>query len=121
MIRIIALGLTALFALTSEARAEDLTAEEARQSLVGLAVIHHLPGGAYGTTSYGPDGTVSHHYSEAGVGQMGTYRIEPDGRLCWDTPAAGLGCFRYYREDGALHVRRDDPESSDYIGTMTIE
>lgn len=122
----IAVGL--LLAAT-EAHAQNLTAAQVERMFWGGTARHHHSGG-YTDYGYSVDGEFSQiggPYRRGGgvaggeLGLMGTYRIEPDGRLCYRVAATGPGCFRYYRKDGKLHVRRDDAESRRYIGTVTLK
>ena len=82
---------------TASVPAGGLSAVEVREQLFGNFVIHetpmgeasfvYLPGGRY-------DGQMT--VDGRGVANNGTYRLENDGRVCWDNGFA-RGCFRYFR------------------------
>lgn len=50
----------------------------------------------------------------------GSYRIEADGRVCWNTSQLGRNCFEYYRRGGTLRVRRADANNRNDIGAVTL-
>ena len=50
----------------------------------------------------------------------GTYRIESDGRVCWNSSQA-KNCFEYYRRSGNLRVRRADASNRRDIGPVKVE
>lgn len=90
----------------------NLTAADVRAQLIGK----RLAWGDAGTV-YLPNGRFEGVLS--GRANNGTYRIEADGRLCWQSIVRG--CFRFYREGGALWVKRDDPQSRSVLGRVTIQ
>lgn len=89
----------------------NLSAADIRADLIGTRL-------AWGDaeTVYLPNGRFEGGLS--GRANNGTYRIEADGRLCWQSFVTG--CLRFYRRDGALWVKRDDPRSEAVLGRVTI-
>lgn len=90
----------------------NLTAADVRAQLIGK----RLAWGDAGTV-YLPNGRFEGVLS--GRANNGTYRIEADGRLCWQSIVRG--CFRFYREAGALWVKRDDPQNQTVLGRVTFQ
>ncbi len=93
-----------------------LTAAEVRAQIVGptKAVNHN---GQLDLT-YGADGKFDG--GDGRLGTSGTYRVEPDGRLCWKNSRGTSGCFQYYRQNGALFVRRNDGGNTAIIGPVKV-
>jgi len=91
-----------------------LTADEVRRTLLAKEVDHA------GKLSfiYKSDGTFD--AADGRVASNGKYRIEPDGRVCWQNSRGFSGCFQYYRKGNAIHVRRNDATSRDEIGPVKL-
>ena len=89
----------------------NLSAADVRAELIGK----RLAWGDAGTV-YLPNGRFEGVL--AGRANNGTYRIEADGRVCWQSMVQG--CFRFYRQGGALWVKRDDPQSQAILGPVTV-
>ena len=92
----------------------NLSADEVRTQLLGR---HLTWADGAASTIYLQNGRFEGVLE--GRANNGTYRVEPDGRICWQGHVAG--CFRFYREGDVLMVRRDDSRSSASIGSVTIE
>lgn len=90
----------------------NLSATDVRAELIGK----RLAWGDAGTV-YLPNGRFEGVLS--GRANNGTYRIEADGRVCWRSMVQG--CFRFYRQGGALWVKRDDPRSQAVLGQVTVQ
>jgi len=68
---------------------------------------------------YYPDGRLE--VSPDGTNVLtGSYRIESDGRVCWNTSQLGRNCFEYYRRGATLRVRRADANNRNDIGAVTL-
>ncbi len=91
-----------------------LSAEEVRTTFLGKEIEHN----GQLTLKYAPNGTFGG--GDGRIGTNGTYRIEGDGRICWKNDRGFSGCFQYYRQRGALYVRRNDASNSDVIGLVKI-
>ncbi|MXN66544.1 hypothetical protein GR183_16635 [Stappia sp. GBMRC 2046] len=104
---------------TAQAAGANLSAEEVRQLLMNARFRHVADDGTGGTFFLSPDGTISSHMDGAPMGQMGKFSIKPDGRICWDVSRI-KGCFRYYRDNGQLRVRREDEESTMELGRVEV-
>jgi len=79
-------------------------------------------------TSADPDGGMTWYYMAGGKydaddgrnSRGGTYRVQPDGRLCWTETSGIKGCFQYYRKAGKMNVRRADPDNKFEVGEVTV-
>ncbi|MYZ46263.1 hypothetical protein [Propylenella binzhouense] len=94
----------------------NLTAADVRTQLIGRDLAWEANGQNV-VTVYLPNGRFEGVLS--GRANNGTYRVEADGRLCWQSIARG--CFRFYRDGGALWVKRDDPQSQTVLGRVTVQ
>jgi hypothetical protein len=91
-----------------------LGAGDIRRDIIGKNLNH---AGKMDIT-FGPDGSFAS--GDGRVGRNGKYRLEADGRLCWQDNMGFDGCFQYFRENGVLKVRRNDPKSRDLIGIVKV-
>ena len=93
-----------------------LTAAEVRSQIIGLnrSVNHN----GQLELSFGPNGKFDG--GDGRIGTNGTYRVEADGRVCWKNDRGFAGCFQYYRQNGALFVRRNDAGNNAIIGPVKV-
>ena len=100
--------------VTQKSAGGGLTADTVRRMLLGNEVDHA------GKLSfiYKPNGTFD--AADGRVASSGNYRIESDGRVCWSNSRGISGCFLYYRNGTALHVRRADANNREEIGPVKL-
>ncbi|MEM7641020.1 MAG: hypothetical protein AAF366_00660 [Pseudomonadota bacterium] len=96
-----------------------LSAEEVRAEILGHRLYWGDDLNGVGTV-YLPGGRFEGMMVTDGRGRSnnGTYEIMADGRVCWQTLVSG--CFRFYRQDGEIRVRRDDGQSEAELGVVRI-
>jgi len=105
-------GSAAVCADFAESAADGpLTADEVRRLLIGKAVVHDDV-----TYVFKSDGKFD--ASAGRTSHVGRFRIETDGRLCWQDEFSLSGCFQYYRRGDALRVR-DAAKGTD-IGAVKV-
>lgn len=97
----------------------NLSPEDVRLLLMNKRFRHVRDDGTGGTFFLSPDGSISSHTDGAPLGQTGKFSIKPDGRICWEVSRIE-GCFRYYRDNGQLRVRREDAESTMELGRVEV-
>jgi hypothetical protein len=88
--------------------------DDVRRTLVGRNVDHS------GTMMFRYQNNGTFEAADGRRASGGRYRIEQDGRLCWQNSLGSSGCFQYYRRGGALHVRRNDASSRAELGKVTV-
>lgn len=91
-----------------------LSAEDVRKQLIGMDVEHN----GQMSFAFKNDGTFD--AVDGRTSSDGRYRIENDGRVCWQNSRGVSGCFRYYRAAGNLRVKREDAQSNGEIGAVVV-
>jgi hypothetical protein len=91
-----------------------LTAADIRRDILGKILNH---AGKMDIT-FNPDGTYAS--GDGRIGRNGKYQLAGDGRICWQDNLGFDGCFQYFRENGVLKVKRNDPKSQDLIGAVKV-
>ncbi|MEM8851336.1 MAG: hypothetical protein AAGE03_15055 [Pseudomonadota bacterium] len=96
-----------------------LSAAEVRAELLGRRLYWGDDLNGVGTI-YQPGGRFEGIMMNDGRGRAnnGNYEVMADGRICWQGHVSG--CFRFYRRDGEIWVRRDDDRSQAELGAVQI-
>jgi hypothetical protein len=92
----------------------SLTATDVRRDILGKNLNHD----DRMDITFDPNGTFAS--GDGRIGRNGKYQLMDDGRLCWRDNLGFDGCFQYFRENGALKVRRSDAKSREVIGTVKV-
>lgn len=100
----------------------NLSAADLRGQLIGRQLVFHTGSGAELGFFFHPGQHTAPYdaVNESGRAEGGRYSIQSNGTLCWETQLGIAGCYRFYRADGELRVKRDDPQSQAVIGRVTV-
>ena len=100
-------------------RNRNLSRSEVIHNIIGRKLVWGTPDN-WAATIYFPDGHFEGAMSN-GFGNNGLYQLQSDGRICWKRNNILSGCFRFYRKDGGIFVRRDDRSNQGELGRVRFE